>query len=59
MARAFPDTPFHERWFMATVRYLVGDVQQSISFYTDHLGFKLEESMGPAFARVSKADLTL
>ncbi len=44
---------------MATIRYLVGDVERSIAFYTTALGFKLDQSMAPAFARVSKADLTL
>jgi catechol 2,3-dioxygenase-like lactoylglutathione lyase family enzyme len=44
---------------MATVRYLVGDVDRSIAFYTQHLGFTLEQQMGPAFARVSSGDLTL
>jgi catechol 2,3-dioxygenase-like lactoylglutathione lyase family enzyme len=44
---------------MATVRYLVGDVERSIAFYTNTLGFKLDQSMAPAFARVSKDDLTL
>ena len=44
---------------MATVRYLVGDVERSIAFYTQTLGFKLEQSMAPAFARVSSKDLTL
>src|SRR6266850_45377 len=44
---------------MATVRYLVGDVERSVAFYTNTLGFKLEQSMAPAFARVSSGDLTL
>ena len=44
---------------MATVRYLVADVNRSIDFYTKGLGFKLDQSMAPAFARVSKKDLTL
>jgi catechol 2,3-dioxygenase-like lactoylglutathione lyase family enzyme len=44
---------------MATVRYLVSDVERSIAFYTKALGFKLEQSMAPAFARVSSKDLTL
>ena len=44
---------------MATVRYLVGDVERSIAFYTRYLGFKVEQKMGPAFARVSRDDLTL
>ena len=44
---------------MATVRYLVLDVERSIAFYTNVLGFKLDQSMAPAFARVSRNDLTL
>ena len=44
---------------MATVRYLVSDVERSVGFYTKALGFKLDQSMAPAFARVSKGDLTL
>jgi catechol 2,3-dioxygenase-like lactoylglutathione lyase family enzyme len=44
---------------VATVRYLVTDVERSIAFYTGTLGFKLDQSMAPAFARVSKDDLTL
>src|SRR5436190_1600913 len=44
---------------MATVRYLVTDVERSIVFYTKALGFKLDQSMAPAFARVSNNDLTL
>jgi glyoxylase I family protein len=44
---------------MAKVRYLVKEVDRSIAFYTQHLGFKLEQHAGPAFASVSKGDLTL
>ena len=44
---------------MATFRYLVTDVERSIAFYTKALGFKLDQSMAPAFARVSNKDLTL
>jgi catechol 2,3-dioxygenase-like lactoylglutathione lyase family enzyme len=44
---------------MATVRYLVKDVDRSIAFYTQHLGFTLKQQMGPAFARVSRDDLIL
>jgi len=44
---------------VATVRYLVTDVERSIAFYTKALGFKLDQSMAPAFARVSNSDLTL
>lgn len=44
---------------MATFRYLVTDVDKSISFYTQALGFKLEQQFGPAMAIVSKGDFTL
>ena len=44
---------------MAAVRYLVKDVDRSIAFYTQQLGFKLDMSAAPAFASVSKGDLVL
>jgi catechol 2,3-dioxygenase-like lactoylglutathione lyase family enzyme len=44
---------------MAVVRYLVDDVDAAVAFYTGHLGFSLEQQMGPAFALVSRDDLTL
>jgi len=44
---------------VAIVRYLVTDVERSTAFYTKLLGFKLDQSMAPAFARVSNNDLTL
>lgn len=44
---------------MATVRYLVGDVDRAVAFYTERLGFRLEQQMGPAFARIRRDDLTL
>ncbi|MCE9646032.1 MAG: VOC family protein [Chloroflexi bacterium] len=44
---------------MATVRYMVKDVETSIEFYTGHLGFELVERMGSAFAIVEKNGLTL
>ena len=44
---------------MATVRYLVNDVERSLVFYTQVLGFKTEQRMGLAFAKVSMGDLTL
>jgi catechol 2,3-dioxygenase-like lactoylglutathione lyase family enzyme len=43
---------------MATVRYLVNDVERSLAFYTQRLGFKLDRQMGP-IAMVSLGDLTL
>jgi len=42
---------------MAAIRYLTKDVDRSIAFYTEHLGFKLDHRAGPAFASVSKGDL--
>lgn len=44
---------------MATMRYLVNDVDVAIAFYTTHLGFALKQQMGPAFALVNKGDLDL
>ena len=44
---------------MATIRYLVKEVNTSIEFYTKHLGFELVDQMGPAFAIVAKGDLEL
>jgi glyoxylase I family protein len=35
------------------VRYQVRDVARSVSFYTGHLGFKLDRQTPPAFAQVS------
>jgi glyoxylase I family protein len=44
---------------MARVRYLVEDVDRSIAFYATHLGFKLDQQAGRAFASVSKGDLSV
>lgn len=44
---------------MASFRYLVNDVEKSIAFYTECLGFKLEEQFGPAMAIVSKDNFNL
>jgi catechol 2,3-dioxygenase-like lactoylglutathione lyase family enzyme len=44
---------------MATVRYLVRDVDQATAFYVDHLGFELVEAMGPAIAILRRGDLSL
>jgi glyoxylase I family protein len=41
------------------VRYQVKDVERSITFYTGHLGFKLEHQAGSAFASVSKDNFSL
>jgi catechol 2,3-dioxygenase-like lactoylglutathione lyase family enzyme len=44
---------------MATVRYLVNDVEASIRFYVDMLGFEVAEDYAPAMAIVRREDLTL
>ena len=44
---------------MARIRYRVRDVDRAIRFYTQRLGFTLEQQSGPAFAIVSKEDLML
>jgi len=44
---------------MATIRYLVDDVDAAVEFYVDQLGFTLVQRMGPAFAIVSRGDLSL
>ncbi len=44
---------------MASVRYMVSDVDQAVEFYTQQLGFALTERWGPALAILSKEDLTL
>ena len=44
---------------MAVVRYLVDDVETATAFYTDKLGFDLEQRIGPAFAIVSRGDISL
>jgi catechol 2,3-dioxygenase-like lactoylglutathione lyase family enzyme len=44
---------------MASIRYFVSDVDVAIAFYTEKFGFKLKQKMSPAFAYVSKDDLTL
>ena len=43
----------------ASVRYLVADVDRSVAFYRDVLGFRLDQQLGAAFARMSYADLVL
>jgi glyoxylase I family protein len=43
----------------AGVRYQVADVDRSVAFYTTHLGFKLVQQAGPAFAKVSLGGLEL
>ena len=44
---------------MAAIRYLVTDIDAAIAFYTERLDFTLEQQMGPAFAIVTRAGLSL
>jgi catechol 2,3-dioxygenase-like lactoylglutathione lyase family enzyme len=44
---------------MATIRYIVRDVDTAIAFYRDRLGFALQQQFGPAMAIVRRDDLTL
>ena len=42
-----------------SVRYMVDDVEKSIAFYTDRLGFEVLTSFPPAFADVQRGNLRL
>jgi catechol 2,3-dioxygenase-like lactoylglutathione lyase family enzyme len=44
---------------MATVRYLVHDVDAAVAFYTQHLGFSLKHKFGPAMGILERDGLTL
>ena len=43
----------------ASVRYIVDDVGQAISFYRDVLGFEVDMHPAPGFARLSNENLLL
>lgn len=44
---------------MVNVRYMVDDVEASMEFYTEHLGFEVRTNAAPAFADVTKGNLRL
>jgi catechol 2,3-dioxygenase-like lactoylglutathione lyase family enzyme len=44
---------------MASIRYLVTNVDEAVRFYTDCLGFALDTQYGPAMAILKRDDLTL
>lgn len=44
---------------LASVRYIVDDVQAAVDFYTTHFGFTLRMSAAPAFADVTRGPLRL
>ena len=42
-----------------SVRYIVDDVDSAITFYTGHLGFRVDLHPGPGFAMLSRGNLRL
>ena len=44
---------------LVSVRYMVNDVQESIDFYTRHLGFEVRTNAVPAFADAVRGHLRL
>ncbi len=44
---------------MATVRYIVKDVNESVTFYSSHLGFDVVQNFAPAMAILQREDLQL
>lgn len=44
---------------MVSVRYLVDDVEESVAFYTQLLGFEVLTNFAPAFADVKRGNLRL
>ncbi len=44
---------------LTSVRYIVGDVDAAVGFYTRHLGFTLGLDARPAFAAVTRGGLQL
>ncbi|HLU57229.1 MAG TPA: VOC family protein [Pseudonocardia sp.] len=44
---------------MASVRYIVDDVDAAVAFYTTHLGFEVRMRPAPGFAMLARETLTL
>jgi catechol 2,3-dioxygenase-like lactoylglutathione lyase family enzyme len=44
---------------IVNVRYMVEDVEESVEFYTTHLGFEVRTNFAPAFADVTRGNLRL
>ena len=44
---------------MASVRYIVNDIDESVSFYRDRLGFAVEKHSPGKFAALKLEDLPL
>jgi catechol 2,3-dioxygenase-like lactoylglutathione lyase family enzyme len=51
--------PFTANATTAVVRYHIRDIDRAIAFYTERLGFHLEQRAGSVFATVSRGDLHL
>jgi glyoxylase I family protein len=50
------DKTMNER---GAVRYIVSNIERSIAFYTEQLGFHVDQKAGTAFASVSRGNLRL
>jgi catechol 2,3-dioxygenase-like lactoylglutathione lyase family enzyme len=44
---------------MASIRYMVDNVDEAIAFYTRHLEFEVSDHMGAPFASIVRGDLTV
>ncbi len=42
-----------------SVRYMIDDLKAAMNFYTQHLGFTVEQDASPAFASVIRGNLRL
>jgi glyoxylase I family protein len=51
--------PFAAKATTAVVRYQILDIDRAIAFYTERLGFKVEQRSGQVFATISRGDLHL
>jgi catechol 2,3-dioxygenase-like lactoylglutathione lyase family enzyme len=49
----------NEHSTVASVRYMIDDVDAAVAFYTKHLGFTLDVDSAPAFASVTRGNLRL
>ncbi len=54
-----PSPPLARDTTAAVARYQVLDVDRAIAFYTEHLGFHLEQRAGAVFVTVSRGQLHL
>jgi catechol 2,3-dioxygenase-like lactoylglutathione lyase family enzyme len=44
---------------MVSVRYIIDDIDEAVTFYTSHLGFTVDMRPGPGFAALSRGNLRL